>query len=108
MATRDSTIDTAAPFAYVRVKLNRTTAFVEAELGRGGATGRWMRLTAGRLLGVCGETLRILRRLGDGFVVLEDDKSLHEQDVGSDGILVAVQRDADGRWGEPCLDAIHT
>lgn len=99
------------PFAYLRVKFLRTTAFIVVDLCASGASGRSIRLEAGRLLGVSADTLRLLRRddgMGDGFVVLEEGKSLLEQNVRSDGVLVAVQRDADGRWAEPCLDGMHS
>lgn len=99
---------TATPFAYVRVKFLRTTAFVVVDLGAAGATGRSIRLEAGRLLGVSADALRLLRREGDGFIVLEEGKSLLEQNVRSDGVLMAVQRDKDGRWAEPCLDGLHS
>lgn len=103
----------ASPFAYVRVKLLRTTVFIVADLGAGGYTGRALRLEAGRLLGVSADmdSLRLLRRddgRGDGFVVVEEEKTLSAQNVRNDDVLMAVQRDADGRWAEPCLDALHS
>lgn len=86
----------AAPFAYVRVKHGRTTAFVEAVLG---APGSVLREAAATALGLDSASLQLLRRSGDGFVEVEDGRTLAEQQIACDGVVVGVLRGAKADLG---------
>lgn len=95
-------------FAHVRVKRGRTTAFVEVALDCDGVV---LRTAAAGVLGVSdANSLRLLQRDGDGFVVLDDNTAISKQKVVCDSVLVAVLQQGTsvtGGWEQPDMQTLR-
>lgn len=91
----------SGPFAYVRVKRGKTTAFVVADV-EGGATGLSLRQDSATALGVDLAELRLLRH---NHTPIDDGRSLAEQGVVNTEVVCAVFRGADGEWESPYVAA---
>lgn len=96
-----------APFAHVRIKRARLTAFVSVDI-EGGATGETLLVEAARVLCITPDRLRLLRiQRHQGFVLLDDRSTLSDQQVGNDDVIAAAVQDDDGTWDTPAVSLLQ-